>query len=162
MAFSGDIKIAWDNVLFGGGDFEIENSDLAADNGLETAAIISLFSDRRARDDDLLLDVDNIDKRGWWGDDVLPIVEGDKIGSRLWLLLREKTTPETLTRAKEYIREALQWMIDDEIAKSLDIEVERQASEGNDRLAFRVSILKQDDTKIAFEYDTIWENTFAV
>ena len=34
-------------------------------------------------------------------------VEGDKVGSRLWLLGRSKRTADTLSRLEEYAREAL-------------------------------------------------------
>ena len=66
-----------------------------------------------------------------------------RIGSRLWLLAREKQLPETLRRAEEYAREALQWMTDKGVAQSvrvagrwdgagrllLDVEIDRPRSE---------------------------------
>lgn len=41
------------------------NGDLVNGDDLQTAMIISLFTDRVARDDD---DIDGEDRRGWWGD----------------------------------------------------------------------------------------------
>lgn len=70
--------------------------DLQGDDGLMTAVIISLFTDARAHDDDPLPDERvgvSSDRRGWWGD-CLPDAQGEQtlesIGSRLWLLWREK------------------------------------------------------------------------
>lgn len=40
------------------------NGDLVNGDDLQTAMIISLFTDRVARDDD---DIDGEDRRGWWG-----------------------------------------------------------------------------------------------
>lgn len=97
-------------------DITIENGDLLADSGMRTAVLISLFSDRIANDDDIIPDgTDN--RRGWWADAYSH--NGDKIGSRLWLLGREKQTNKTLSRAEKYSNEALQWLIDDGVAKNI-------------------------------------------
>ncbi|WP_213977480.1 phage GP46 family protein, partial [Serratia marcescens] len=63
------------------------NGDLINGDDLQTAMIISLFTDRVARDDD---DIDGEDRRGWWGD----MGEDHNIGSRLWLLRRQKLTQD--------------------------------------------------------------------
>lgn len=154
---AGDLKIRWDNELLEG-DLIFENNDLASEDNLITAALISLFSDRRAEDDDVLPDPETGDRRGWWGDLTIPAFPGDQIGSRLWLLERSKTTQEVLTQAEEFVRESLQWMIDDGIAVKLDVEVERQQV-NNETLAFKVSIRKTDGTEVALNFDDKWENT---
>ena len=96
--------------------------DINTDEGLETAVSISLFTDRRASNDDALLydflaDGTN-DKRGCWIDSY-PAFDNDLIGSRLWLLFRKKSEPGVINRVKEYVGEALQWMLDDGVAKSV-------------------------------------------
>lgn len=156
---AGDIKISWDNALMKG-DFLFEGNDLVSDDGLQTAAIISLFTDRRARDDDTLPDTILGDKRGWWGDLASPEVEGDEIGSRLWLLEREKTLPEVLIRAEQYVKEALQWMIDDEVAASISVTAERAGILGNDRLYLKVEIRETDGTITAIKFAVQWENMY--
>ncbi len=87
---------------------------LATGNDIETAILISIFSDRMAEPGDLIPDGTN-DPRGWWADDDVPI------GSRMWLLKRAKQTTKTLQRAYDYLAEALQWMIDDGVAGRFDI-----------------------------------------
>lgn len=111
---SGDIGLFLENKLF---DLQIANGDLTGDNGLETAISISLFTDRRVSDEELPPLEKN--KRGWWGD-MFPEVDKDQIGSRLWLLNREKRTTEVLRRAEDYVREALKWLIDDGVAASIE------------------------------------------
>jgi len=113
-----DIATIWD-VANGRGDWAMDEADLAAGNDLPTALLISLFTDRSALPDDVIPDGTN-DRRGWLGD----LDEDYPIGSRLWLLDRAKQTDETLARAKEYMAEALQWMIDDGVAGSIDIYAE--------------------------------------
>jgi phage gp46-like protein len=95
---------------------------LAEDDGLETAVILSLFTDRRAEDDDIIPD-GTADRRGWWAD-AWPEIAGDRIGSRLWLLSREKQRREVLNRAREYAREALAWLVADGIARAIEVEAE--------------------------------------
>jgi phage gp46-like protein len=152
-----DIRINWDVGLMEGDiSFNTTKQDLEKDSGLETAVIISLFTDRRARDDDVLPDSNNPDRRGWWGDLGSPIVKGDQIGSRLWLLNREKTLESVLARAQEYAKEALQWLIDDEVAVKVDVSVERSGSIGNDRLALLAQIYKKDGNNETFKYELQW------
>jgi phage gp46-like protein len=112
-----DIRHIWSNDLLMG-DWLIEPPDLAHDHDLETSVIISLFTDRLADPDDVLPDFSG-DRRGWWGD-TGPAPE-DFIGSKLWLLTREKATNQTRLRAEEYCREALQWMLDDDAADQIDV-----------------------------------------
>ena len=150
-----DIKISWDIDLMAG-DLSIVDEDLESESGLETAVIISLFTDRRARDDDELPDHNNSDKRGWWGDLVAEVAD-DQIGSRLWLLERAKTTENVLVKAKEYATEALSWMIEDGVAKGIVVEAERQGIEGNDRLALLVKISQSDGRETALKFNTKWE-----
>lgn len=97
-------------------DIEIANGDLVADEGLETAVAISLFTDRRVTDEQLPQGI--TEKRGWWGD-MFADNDGDQIGSRLWTLQREKKTQELLRLAEDYAREALQWLIEDGVASSI-------------------------------------------
>jgi len=102
-------------------DLLVQNGDLKGDEGLETAVAISIFTDRRITDDELP-DLET-DKRGWWGD-MFPDEPNDQIGSRLWLIDRAKRTSETLRRFEELIEEALNWMIEDGVTDSIDVNAE--------------------------------------
>ena len=90
-----DIKIKFNPETLEG-DFEYKTGDLTREEGLGTAVLISLFTDRRADPDD---NIDNPDdKKGWWGD--LAPNKGDKIGSKLWQFDRSKTDQNTINRIK--------------------------------------------------------------
>jgi len=134
-----EIAIAWDEGEFEG-NINYVNGDLALEQGLYSAVLISIFSDGRAADDDILPNILDTDKRGWWGDLISPLVENDKIGSRIWLLERSKTLPEVLVQAKEYLKECLQWIVDDGIASAIEVTTERQPNGNTARLAFHVTI----------------------
>jgi phage gp46-like protein len=157
---TGDIKLIFDPLTLET-DLSVVNNDLVAEEGLETAVIISLFSDRRARDDDILPDIRSDDKRGWWGDLVAPDVEGDEIGSRLWLLDRAKTTQQNVNKCKAFVKESLQWMIDDGVAVKIDTFAERQGTPPNDILAFGADIFKSDGTNETFKFDSNWVAQFS-
>lgn len=121
-----DIRLFWKEF---GADIQSTAGDLLAEDDLTTAVILSLFCDARAREDDILPDgIQN--PRGWWADTVAPLpstglnqvednLQRDKLGSRLWLLVREKQLPEVLHRAKDYAEEALRWLIVDTVARSV-------------------------------------------
>ncbi|GAA4651673.1 phage GP46 family protein [Kistimonas scapharcae] len=138
-------------LVFAGGGFDLllSDADLARDDSLETAVIVSLFTDRRAEPGDVAT---GLDPRGWWGDS---FQDGDdRIGSRLWLLGREKLLPETAERARGYAREALQWLLDDGVAARVQVTAELQRP---DRLALQVAIERPDGRREAYRFDHVWE-----
>lgn len=117
-----DTAITWIPTQ-GIGDWSLSGGQLLTGDDIETALYISLFSDRVANPDDVIPDGSG-DPRGWWGD-----TNKDRpIGSRLWLLSRAKQTTQTLNLAKDYITEALQWLIDDGLVDHFDITVEWTAA----------------------------------
>lgn len=128
----------------------IESTDLSQEESLTRAVIISLFTWRRANADD----VTEGQKMGYWGDVAEPPALNDKIGSRLWLLSREKLTQNTLNRAREYAQEALQWMIADGIASRLVVLSERY---GIDGIALLCTIYRTDGTQATLRFDNVWE-----
>lgn len=144
-----DIALSWNGTE---ADLVIEDGDLVLDEGLETATVISLFSDRRARADDLLPGEDG-DRRGWPGD-AWPEVIGDQIGSRVWLLGREKQLAETLRRARDYGREAMAWQIEDGIAASVEV-VATAPRRG--LLGLAVTINRRDGGTENHQFDVLWE-----
>ena len=150
-----DIKIIWDNDTFEG-DIEYNNGDLTRELGIETAVMMSLFTDGRASIDDELPDSNNPDKKGWWGDQVV-VEEGDRIGSKLWLLSRGKTDQETMIKAEGYAKDALQWLVDDEVSAKNEITVERlNRPDGSATLALGIEIYQKDGNVIAMKFDDLW------
>jgi phage gp46-like protein len=96
-------------------------TDLAAENGLLSAILMSLATDRLANDDDVIPDGSG-DRRGTWMDDTLDgSAPTDRMGSRLWLLTRVKATSQVLNDAIFYCEEALQWMIDGQVAAAVTV-----------------------------------------
>lgn len=129
-------------------------SSFVASDELVRAVIISLFTWRRANADDAV----EGSRMGWHGD-TTATVPGDRIGSRLWLLAREKILPATINRAREYAQEALQWLIDDGVARRVAVETERR---GIDGIALQVTIYRADGGAARLRFDNVWEHVRAV
>jgi phage gp46-like protein len=79
------------------------------------------------------------DQGGCWSD--LFLDDGQSKGSRLWLLKREKITPETLERAHDYALEALAWLVDEQHVRRVNVSVEHYRA---NVLAILVEITRTD------------------
>lgn len=107
-----DIKTVWD-VDASLGDWQTGHGGVLDGDDLHTAILLSLFTDRLARIDDA---IDGADRRGWWGDSGAL----SAIGSRLWLLRREKLTTQVAIKAEDYAAEALAWLTEDSIVTAIN------------------------------------------
>ena len=139
----GDLALAWKD---GQADIVLEGEALLMEGGLVSAILVSLFSDARAPEDS---DLAKSDPRGWWPDDVT-----DRYGSLLWLLQREKITPEILSKAKAWTATALSWLTEDGIAERVEVEVERQ---GLDRVAIGVKLYRGNARRWNYLWDALEE-----
>ncbi len=143
-----DISTIWNEQL-AGGDYVVDPATkaLTANADLATSVVLSLFSDRTANPDDRIWDGGG--HRGWWGDAYLR----HPIGSRLWLLHREKQTEMTRVRAEIYAREALQWMLADGVAAAVEIRAE-WADIG--RLDLYADIISAGGLRTGFRWALVW------
>lgn len=137
-----------------GVNYAIESMLLAQDDGLTTAVLLSLFTDRHAEPDDALPGGSE-DPRGSWMD-AFANEEGDRMGSRLWLLERAKLLPETVTRVREYCEEALEWMVRDGVAKSVTVETWIVRNHPAGIVGAQIGIVKPDGTTTRYKFDTLW------
>lgn len=113
---------------------------------LMRAVVISLFTHRRADPDD------NSDvPMGWWGD-TWPAVANDRYGSKLWLLQRSKLTNELVNTVRTYLRDALQWMLDDGVVSRIDINIQRT---GINELSNRI-VLWRRDGPVSLSFNDLW------
>jgi len=81
-------------------------------------------------------------------------VDGDRFGSRLWLLGRAKNTPQTLTDAETYAREALQWLIDDAVVERFDVSAEFMTSPRG--LLLTGTVYRPGGGSVRFRFDGVW------
>jgi phage gp46-like protein len=112
-----DILLSWDTQRFRG-DWTVTPGDAAIDpGGLQTAVLISLFTDAAATDDYEPPAGAAWERRGWWGDTYEPL----PAGSNLWQLNRAKKTAATLLTAQDYCSAALQWMINAGVVRAVQV-----------------------------------------
>lgn len=129
------------------GDWVLDGPSLASGHDLETAILISLFSDRLALPSD---ETPDGDRRGWWGDS-----PQYPIGSRLWLLDRVKGPRDVPQRAHDYAAEALQWLIDDGVVARFDIAAQWVTPS---RLDLIVTANQREGTRVAMRFAQVWGN----
>jgi phage gp46-like protein len=110
---SGEVKI---QEIDGKYDIDFgDDGDMVQDDGLESAILMSLLLDKRATEDQ----VPQPSKRGgYWGVDITGMDF-----SHLWLVNGRKTT-EKLALGIEYCNTALQWLIDENMAKEINTTAE--------------------------------------
>ncbi len=130
-------------------DLVIENGDLKADNGFETAVLMSLFSDAFVELEDL--PEGETDPRGWWGDALSEPVT-DEIGSKLWLFDRSKILENTESGLETFAKEALKWMLEDGIAATVSAVATRIDKE---RIDLSIVIVKPTGESTPFQF--IWD-----
>lgn len=147
-----DIALNWDpSALIA--NMTLDGSDLKTGDELSSAVIISLFTWRRANPDDELPN-DQSGKMGWWGDSY-PSVENDKIGSRLWLYRRKKITATVIAELHEVVEEALEHLIDDGVAESVDVNLARQ---GMDMVSGTIKINSHSGEAFTLQFSEIWRS----
>ena len=148
-----DLALTWD-IDTGDGDLSMIDSDIASDAGLVTACLLSLFLDARADVDDQPPSNDPNDRRGWWADEFSDF-EGDRIGSRLWLLDRSVLTRDTAQRAELYVREGLAWLLQDRVAESIGVVTEATG----ERLNIDVELARPGRDPVKFRFSRVWDHT---
>ncbi len=128
--------------------------DAVQDMTLDTAILLSLFTNRRAGDEDEL--PQQGDKQGWLGTEILDNLYPEELilGSKLWLLQRSKIKPDTLSKAKEYAEECLQWLITFNVAERVDVIVSRVNME---MVSIQIDIYRPDDDQLSYRYYYNWE-----
>ena len=149
------IRIVYDNEtqegdlirkLLNGNERNFQDDD---DTALETAVTISLFTEARADENEIdsLSDISVGEYRGgWWADSF----SDQNWGSKLWTLKRQVLSNTTLQRARRYAIEALNWMIDDNVASTIDVTATRQG----ELLCLQVDITRPGSDSL---FSRLWE-----
>ena len=125
-------------------DLNIDGSgDIESDDFFDTSILYSIFGEKRASGNEM---VEPQQRRGWIGNGTF------ENGSKLWLLSQARMTRDTLNKLEDEAEKALQWLVDDGLAVSIDdvtASVTGQLS---------VTISRSRD-KVDRKFFTLWENT---
>lgn len=114
-----DVALRWD-VARARADWGVTSGDLAIDpGGLQTAAILSLFTNKRAPPDWVPPAGSSQARGGVWSD----TYDGFQLGSWLWLLNRVDigNVAAFLNKAKDYCLDALQWLVTSGVVATISV-----------------------------------------
>jgi phage gp46-like protein len=139
-----DIKLTPDDT--GLYDISIKDDDFESVNGFGSAIIVSMFTDGRSPTYHV---PDSVRRRGWIGNIGTPKLPT----SLLWLLDQSRLTQTILNSARLYVEECLQWMVDNTIAKTIDVEVTADTRAA----VVSVAILGYNDQ--SNRYFALWKET---
>jgi phage gp46-like protein len=129
-------------------DFALDaNGDILTADFFDTSILYSLFGERRASPDEM---VEPQLRRGWIGNS--PDFEN---GSKLWLLRQARLTRDNLNRVQDEAAKALQWLVDDGYAVSID-EVSATFKGGAVNLSLTI---RRSRDRVERKFYTLWENT---
>lgn len=107
LAFAADDDGIYDLVI------DAKDRDFKTTAGLESASFVSLFSDRRARADEV---ADPMKRRGWIGN-LVSDVPGDNFGSGLWLYEQRRLTLDVIAGVRIEAEQSHTWMVEEGLAK---------------------------------------------
>ncbi|WP_145521168.1 phage GP46 family protein [Yersinia mollaretii] len=141
-----DIKTIWD-VDHSLGDWRTGHGGLLDGDDLHTAILLSLFTDGLAWVDDA---IDGDDRRGWWGD----TGSTSPIGSRLWLLRRQKLTSQVAIKAEDYAAQALAWLTEDGVVAAISTRAERVYP---NTLRLVITYQQPGKTQSSVKFSWVWE-----
>lgn len=122
---------------------DLDSNDI--EEGIRTSVLLSLYVDQRAEEDELEEGQSN---KGWWGD----MFEDEPMGSKLWLLERQKITTDVLNRCADFTRECLAWLIKDGIADTVSVNV----SLSGQNIITQIDI-KRDEESFKYKFDDLWK-----
>lgn len=139
---SGDFDLAFDEV----------KGDLLTSDSLENAVVISIGTYARERK---LGKVANLKPNvgGWWGD---ALSEKGNLGGYLYEAFPGKLTEVTARSVESLISEALSWMVEDGVAKSVGCKAEIDDEE---TMNIIVTIERPDGGDNAYAYEIKWMAT---
>lgn len=111
------IRLRYDNQA-GECDLVLDDGRLEEGREIETAILVSIFTDRRVLEGEV---PPGASRGGWWGER-FPAEAGDVEGSRLWTLpVRGRTNALTAREAEGHAREALAWLVADGVCDSVAV-----------------------------------------
>lgn len=146
------LRLTWDNSVGAGRLATTDEGALDTDGNIETLVLLSLFTDAEATPAEIqeaALD----EQRGWWADaDTVRPADQRRMGSKLWLLSREKTTLATLRRAEGYALQALLWLKTEGLAESITVLASKPRSGW---LGLEIAITRPN--KLLPKFTRLWE-----
>lgn len=141
--------VVWDpTTQTGSWGIDPETEDLTAKDPVSSAVILALFTDKP-----LPVETSLASQKATWHGNAFDADEEAELGSFLWTLDRSFADDQVILRAKSYISEALQPLIDQKLIRGYIInEIELQKHVNDVWLAFSLTTLGSTDLSFFFKY----------
>lgn len=137
LAYARDAEGLYDLVI------DPATRDLATTDGLDSALFVSLFSDRRARSDEV---ADPLNRRGWIGN-LVSEVPNDNHGSGLWLYEQRRLSDDVAIGIRLEAEQALEWLVQERLATVVTAAVTTNPADRS--VSLRIQIGYPDGTQNA-------------
>ena len=124
------------------------DGDIETEDSLDTAILVSLFSDRRVSESE---QPNEHKRRGWIGNESTP---GIQMGSRVWVYEQARITNTTLSGISNAASDCLQWMVDQGIASKVS------ASAVSTSIGVSLNVyITRPTSEVEQRYYDLWNNT---
>ncbi len=136
----------------GGGLYDIsfdEFGDIETADNFDTFILVALFTDARANASEISSPER---RRGWLGNERTP---GFEMGGKIWLYTQSRLTRSQIGRLEIAARNALQSMVDDNLATSIDAV---RVSSTVDSVTLRIDI-RRPNNELVTRYLDLWNAT---
>jgi phage gp46-like protein len=128
------------------------NGDFEVIDGMETAVLVSLYTDARLDESEVKTP---LMRSGWIGN---IMTQGRQLGGKLWKFENSPVTTSYLANAKEATQRSFDWMINDKVARSITAAISAQkATNGMTNISHQVGIVARDGVKQDYVY--LWDRT---
>lgn len=133
-------------------DFSEADHDLLTTDSLENVVIISIGTYARERNLNKVANLSPV-VGGWWGD---ALDEKGTLGGYLYEAFPGKLTDGTARQIETLVVDALRWMTNDGVAKSVKCGAEIV---GNEVMSIQITIERPDGESVAMLYEIKWKAT---
>lgn len=133
-------------------DFSEADHDLLTTDSLENVVIISIGTYARERNLNKVANLSPV-VGGWWGD---ALDEKGTLGGYLYEAFPGKLTDGTARQIETLVVDALRWMANDGVAKSVKCGAEIV---GNEVMSIQITIERPDGESVAMLYEIKWKAT---
>ena len=133
-------------------DFSEADHDLLTTDSLENVVIISIGTYARERNLDKVANLSPV-VGGWWGD---ALDEKGTLGGYLYEAFPGQLTDGTARQIETLVVDALQWMVNDGVAKSVKCGAEIV---DNEVMSIQITIERPDGESVAMLYEIKWKAT---
>lgn len=126
----------------------VKNNDLVPVEGMESAILVSLFTDQRL--DESQMDIP-INRGGWFGNVLTPNRE---LGSKLWAYENVRVSSGLMGNIRDCAKRSFDWMNKDNLTRKISVTVTPKGQQ----VHININLTARGD-KVGHDYAYLWRKT---